>query len=355
MEQNSEHKMYKIQRPIKIFSALALIATITIAAFLPFFSQLAKHISIISLCFGQVALIFLFILAAFPRANYRHIIELSTAYISFIGICFVLLSFLPFDSSNKIFGWENLPSLVLVDLPTLIFLNIGSFVYMNLGFYIYKESEDGSNPENISHTEDDSQNYQESFKDSLIKIYKQYTKSTTKSETPNQIPASKPIAQKLESPMVIPEKRNYGSMEKVKKELKSEVENLFSVYLNEEPASPVSPDKRKEQLNEIEEILIKNLDSSIEEALCMDSHGKILNNSVFRWRDANPEDLIDLFDRHNLSSEKLNTGRLCQVLAKSENHWYMIARYRNNFLALKSNEEDPGALLDTSFKVFKSL
>ncbi len=299
--------------------------TMLITAFIPFFSQLAKNISVISLSFGQVALIFLFILVAFPRANYKHIIELSTAYILFLGSCFVLLSFLPLDPTNKIFGWQSLPALVLVDIPSLIFINVLSFIYMNLGFYIYKPV--SSNATAIHPSTVENTNYQEEFKENLIKTYTETS-----------------LIKTLET-----EVKDFNSMDEVKSELRKEVNSLFSVYLDD------NEDTESGGLNDIEEILVKHLDPSVEEALCMDSEGRVLNNTVFRWKGASPQEILDLFEKHTLSSQNLNTGRLCQVLVSSQDSWHIIAKYKNNFLVLKTGLKDPSPLLNTSFKVFKAI
>ena len=293
---------YVFQRPKNIFTAAMIGVSILIGAFIPFFSQISKDVPIISLAFGQVALVFLFLLVAFPRANYNIIMKLSIAYLAFIGFNFILLSFLPVDPDYKIFAWYSLPDSVIVDIPALIFLNVCSFIYMSLGFYIHKpviSDAITAFPSSIENSEA----YIENFK------YK-------------------------------------------KESLKSEVESLFSVYEEEDLDYA---DEKSEKLNQVEEVLVKHLDPSIEEALCLDQNGKILNNTVFRWYDIEPEEVINLFKRQNNNSQNLNTGRLCQILINSKNKWYIIAKYKANYLALKTSLKDPAPLLQTAFKVFRSL
>jgi hypothetical protein len=320
---------YIFQRPKNIFTAAMLGISIFIGAFIPFFSQISKDVPIISLAFGQVALVFLFLLVAFPRANYQNIVKLSIVYLSFIGFCFIFLSFLPVDPDYKIFAWYSLPDSVIVDIPALIFLNICSFLYMSLGFYIQKPViSDGTVA--FPSAANAGESYTAKFQENMNEIF--HGTQAPNSELPSQ---------------------QYGSVLEAKESLKNEVESLFSVY--DEEGFDYDGDEKSEKLNQVEEVLVKYLDPSVEEALCLDKDGKILNNTVFRWYDIEPEEVINLFKRQNNNSQNLNTGRLCQVLINSKNKWYIIAKFKANYLALKTSLEDPAPLLQTAFKVFRSL
>lgn len=323
--------MYSLKRPRRIFTAVMFGITIFITAFIPFFSQLSTDISILSLCFGQVALALLFILAAFPKADYPFIVKLGTAYLVFITVCFAVLGFMPFAAQNKLFTihaftLSYIPSSAFVDLPSLVFLNISSFIYMNLGYQIFKP-----------------------VSTDKVKLYP----STIKTTQEIKEVAENLVKEEVEVKPEVVEKQN---------ELKTEVDSLFSVYLNEDSYSfedeifeNETQEEKNKKLNVLEGTLLKFIDPEIEEAICMDLQGEALRDSVFKWDGVNPKILIELFKKHNRSSEELNTGRLCQMLVNSKEQWYIIARYRQNYLALKTSMEDPAPLLETAFNVFKSL
>lgn len=322
--------MLEIQKPPRRFTMLMLSISIVLAAFIPVFSQLSTNISIISLLFGQLALVCLYTLASFPRADYELIGKLSLAYLAYIGTCFAVLGLMPMSPENKLFGWQNFPALIMVDIPSFILLNVSAFIYMSLGFTSPKTiSAEQEPPKQNNSILEEAEKYQKQFQENLSQIF---------SKPEPEAPVTESILEVVKP----------VNIDNVKTELRDEVQNLFSDYLPEAPEA-------EGKLNHVEEVLVQNLAPVVEEALCMDEHGNILNNSVFRWQSTEPSELIELFDKHNLSSQQLSTGRLCQMLINSENHWYMIARYRNNFLALKTSAEEPEALLETTFNVFRSL
>lgn len=369
---------FELRRPKRVFTAAAIGIALLISAFIPFFSQIVRDISIFSLVFGQIALIFLYVLAAFPRANNRQIVKLSLGYGLFIGVCFLALSIIPFPVANRLFhiaDLSKLPIEVLVDIPTLIFLNLGAFVYMNLGFYISNPAEKKSQGE--SSTEDSASQDSETKKH--VDSENQNSRNTEKGSKAREAIKNLQAGSKQMVQEAIP---NLGSLMKIQKELKSEVENLFETYFegkesikdkkqkivksyagetsssepNQSPSNDLEPRiENTDELNRIEEILIKNLDTRIQEAVCLDKNGQIMNSDLIKWRDVDGHKLAELFKKNRRQIEDLNTGKLMQVLIASENHWYIIARHREFYLALKSQGKDPSPLLEASYRIFSAI
>jgi len=46
---------------------------------------------------------------------------------------------------------------------------------------------------------------------------------------------------------------------------------------------------------------------------------------------------------------------LCQFLFNDDKYWYIVAKYRGNFILLQTDLADPGILMETIYKVISSL
>lgn len=391
--------MSLMRRPKHVFTAISFAVAILIGALIPFFSKVVKEIPAISLSLGQVALVFLFTLAAFPRASYKQIIKLSINYLVFIGACFALLSFMPFPAETKLFAFNanasSFNSAVAVNLVCFLFLNLVSFIFMNLGFYVYPDSKtkDSSNIEEtetvpveepmaispetnfsqeLLHMQE--QQYEESFAESTIEqpmnqqpsYYEEapmHYEAPAQSYAPeNNMAATENLEGMINSQTFIedPFENLAQTQSKVQQgkqyidELKNEVESLFSLYVTEDDEESRGHDQN-EKLEILENTLLNNLDLNVQEALCVDKDGNILEDTVFHWNSVPKEQLLRIFNEHKEFCKNLRTGKLCQLLINDSGSWFMIARYRGNYLILKTAAPDPLPLLNTSFKVFKAV
>ena len=110
------------------FLAQALLLTVLFTAPMPFLLQWSIAIPLISLVLGEVSLIFLIILATMPKSSMRKITKVAAYHLFFIGMSFAVLSFVPFDSSHKLFTFNEaslgLPSSVSVNILAIIILNL---------------------------------------------------------------------------------------------------------------------------------------------------------------------------------------------------------------------------------------
>jgi hypothetical protein len=138
----------------------------------------------------------------------------------------------------------------------------------------------------------------------------------------------------------------------ISKELKKDVNTLFELYLKDYEAGNLEND---EKLENIENALLSNITPKINGAMCTDKQGNVLHDTVFHWDGYPRETLIQVFNRNNENSKELGTGALCQLLLKDSNYWYLVAKYKGNFLMLQTDENDPSALLETGYKVFKAV
>ena len=331
-------------------NAIILVSSIVAAAIIPFVLPMIKEVPIISLCLGQMALIFLLVLAAFPKANYQDIIRLSTSHLMFVVIAFTVLSFLPFEANQKLFhfadfeGW--FPSMVHTNLIPLIFLNIAGFVYLSLNFVEGEE-------------EEVHEIFKQPVHDPLAKVQESNEHLDSVQMSINSEAQQDPIE---ELSMISLEDHKEETIQEgapaelsVKSsELQEAVDNLFDIYLDDDDfeSEEVYSDEKLEQL---ENTLLDNLDYNIDGALCLNTEGKQLDESVFKWDGPEREELISVFAAYNEASKNSGTGRLCQFLLNEGGFWYMVARFRGNFLVLKAELEEPTPLLETGYKVFRQL
>lgn len=297
-----------INKQIRIsFLLRALLITLILVAPLPFFTRIIKEIPLVSLILGEVSLIFLVVLASFPKADLKNILRVGSQYLFFIGITFAILSFLPIDSKFKLFSFMvmkgSIPNLVSVNIIGIILLNTIACLFFGMEL----------------NRKEPTRRFRNSEEREMAKLAN------------------------------LTEEREETEF---KKELKKEVNSLFDIYLKDYELGQI---ENNEKLEDIENILLGNIGENITGAMCIDKDGNMLHNSVFHWSGYPKEKLLECFQENNLSSKELGTGALCQMLYKDNNHWYIIAKYRGNYLVLQSEADKPGNLLETCYRVFKAL
>ena len=297
-----------INKKVRIsFLIQALLITLVLVAPLPFFTRIVKDIPLVSLLLGEVSLIFLVVLASFPKAGIKDILRIGSQYLFFIGACFAILSFIPLESKFKLFSFGEMAGMI----PNLVSVNIIGIVILNTIACLF-------------------------FGMELNR--KEPTRRFKSAEEREMAQLAHLTEERQET--------------EFKREMKKEVNSLFDIYLKDYELGEI---ENNEKLENIENILLENIDESITGAMCIDKDGNMLHNSVFHWSGYPKEKLLECFEENNQSSKTLGTGALCQMLYKDNNHWYIIAKYRGNYLILQSETTSPGNLLGTCYRVFKAL
>lgn len=293
-----------------------LITTLVIALLLvtpiPFLTRIIREVPLISFFLGEISLVFLVILASFPKAGIKEIISASSQFLLVIAICVGILSLIPLQQDFRLFAFgeieAGIPNLVSINVIGIIVLNFIVCFLLNLELKRQK-----SNPNNGS-----------------------FSKRRSKNLSMEQINAD------AESNMIT----------KMGSELKKEVNSLFDLYLKEYE----SGDKEENiKLQNFEAALLENISNDITGAVCVDKNGLILKDTVFTWSGYPKESLIEMFKRDNHISSELGTGILCQKLFIDNGVWYVIAKFRGNYLIMQTDRKDPSPLLETTYKVFKAL
>ena len=295
----------EINKQIRLkFLFNALLVTLFLGAPIPFFSQIVKEIPLISLLLGEVSLIFLVILASFPKAGIRDIVKIGCYYLVFISICFSLLSFIPVETKYKLFAFDAfegfMPNLVSINLIGLIILNTIACLFFGM-------------------------------------------------ELSRKVPASTQKSREIEQ---LADVQSGVPKSKAAEVMKQEVNSLFDLYLKDYKLGKL---EENDKLENLERALLENMDSDISGALCADKDAKLLEDTVFAWSGYSKDALLEVFNAQSQNSKDLGTGRLCQILFQDSDHWYIVAKYRGNYLMLQTEQANPGPLLETSYRVFKAL
>lgn len=300
-DQPAERKL----RPAFLVNAMLL--TLVLVAPIPFLTQFVKEIPLISLILGEVSLIFLIVLASFPKAGIKEIIKLGLQYLIFLSLAFSVLSFMPFAQKFKLFAFEMtntaIPNSVAVNIVGLVLINV--LVCILFAIELNRKA-----PVRRFKTKEERD---------MAKIAELETEQERSSFSNN---------------------------------LKAEVNSLFDLYLKDYESGEIESNRK---LENIENVLLSNIDMNISGAVCVDKDGKMLHNTVFNWAGHAKDTIMDVFNRHNDISKKLGTGMLCQMIFQDREHWYIIAKFRGNYLILQTEEKDPAPLLETCYKVFRVL
>jgi cell division protein FtsB len=313
------------------FLLISFFLVVALSGLLPFFLDFSKEIPLISLVLGQIALVFLFVLGSFPKAEIKELMRVSSVSLLFIGLAYSLLGFLPFE--QKVFVLQIsqtiFPDSVSVNLASLLVLNIFSFTLLNIDFNLRN---------NVSQEETTAKKFDE-IKPKQNEKFK---------EEPKQ---QKPIKQEIKKLQV---EEDRISRQKLETALKREVDSLFDLYLHDYEGT----NDTKEQsidLELFENALLNNMDMNIRGAICLDKHAETLKDTVFHWDGTNKDTLIEFFKKNDAISRQIGAGKLCQLLVSNDDHWYIISKFRGNYLVLKSANMDIKPLINTAYKVFKSL
>lgn len=287
------------------FLAKSIPLTLLLVVPIPFFSQIITEIPFVTLILGEVSLFFLIVLASFPKAGLAEVIKTSSRYILFIGICFTLLGFTPLEPKYKLFSFQVLgsgvPNAVAVNLIGLVLLNVLTCIFFSI---------------ELKHA-------------------------------PEQVPEPK-----LDPARELKELERLSERKQNAAKIKKEVNTLFDLYLKD---YELGISEKNDKLENIESALLKNIDLDISGAMCIDKEGKMLHDTIFTWSGYSKESLLELFKAQNENSKTLGTGVLCQMLFQDPERWYMAAKYRGNYLLLQTETRSPAPLLETCYRVFKSL
>ncbi len=294
-----------------------LLTTLVIALILgtpiPFLTRIIKEIPLVSLFLGEVSLVFLVILASFPKAGIKEIVTISSQFLIVIGVCFGILSLIPIAPEFRLFSFgdieSGIPNLVSVNIIGVIALNFVVCFLLNIEL---KRKKHANAPAGS------------------------FSQRRLKNKNFNLAPDIEGVG----------EVKTFGS------ELKKDVNSLFDLYLKEYEDGQIDINLK---LENIEKVLLENINLDITGAMCIDKDGAVLHDTVFQWSGYPKENMLDLFQRNNQISKDLGTGVLCQMLFKDGTHWYIIAKFRGNYLILQSEKKNPSPLLETSYKVFKAL
>jgi len=65
------------------------------------------------------------------------------------------------------------------------------------------------------------------------------------------------------------------------------------------------------------------------------------------------DDLMAIFSSHQDLITKMDSGILCQMLFAQGEHWYLIAKFKSQYIIMRSCQSEPSSLLDTGYKVLK--
>ncbi len=275
---------------------------------IPFFTQIIKEIPFLTLFLGEVSLIFLVVLASYPKAGLNEILKIGSKYLFFIALSFALLGFLPISPKYKLFSFQILgtgfPSSVAVNLIGLIVLNVITCLLFG------KENQNHINRE------------------------------------------VRPQAIVPDPTQELKQMEKLVERKKINAKIKKEVNTLFDLYLKDYELGQID---KNDRLENIEAALLKSIDMDISGALCVDKDGKVLHDTVFTWSGYSKDMLIELFKTQNENSKSLGTGLLCQMLFNDNSFWYIVAKYRGNYLLLQTESKSPAPLLETCYRVFKSL
>jgi hypothetical protein len=304
--------------PIKN-TILAILLSVGLTIPVLFLTRSNLETPLISLILGQVAIVFLVVLAAFPKHRLVEICGICSKYLCFIAFCFAIIAFIPFPDSNKLLAFTKFYGIV----PMMINTNIIAVLMLNLIAALF---------------------------------YIRFTKRNTElqNETANHIENQYQTGANFEAQFDNKPKHNPTNQQQTmtaKKEPETEMQALFNIYLDEKNIS----DNQDEKLDNIENAVLENLCEDITGAQCLNRNGQTLEDSVLNWQGYDKQNLIAIFNKNNLASVQLGMKALCQFLFNDDKYWYIVAKYRGNFILLQTDLADPGILMETIYKVISSL
>jgi hypothetical protein len=314
------------------FSFLAIAFLICNLVVLPFdfFLQLKITVPFWSFYLIEISFVFLILFAAFPKTPINSIIKISVVFLVFISFCFLLQGFLPFAAEHKILSFEineELNSLkIVINLIGLAVLHI-------LGCFLFasellrrdernQEASENSDPgSTLQYQRDLSQEHDAKYQN---------------------LQAAQALINDNQDEIINEDDPDY----------KENLSSLFDIYLDDYENNQNQVEKK---IGNMENILLNNLKDGVTGAMCLNENGDELHDPVFHWEGFNKFDLIELYKANDNLSENLNEGALCQMLFCDNEHWYLVAKYRGNYLLLQTDDSKPDTLIENSFYLVQAI
>lgn len=313
------------------FLAIAFLLCNLIVLPFDFFLQLKITVPFWSFYLIEISFAFLILFAAFPKTRINSIIKICVVFLVFISFCFVLQGFLPFAAEHKILAFEvneDLNSLkIVINLIGLIVLHIlGCFLFAS---ELLRKEDGDAEAQSPVDDEGSTLQYQREF--------------NQEQELQNQIlNNSQESLQEEAEDFLDQEEPNY----------KENLSSLFDIYLDDYDNNQNQVEKK---IGNMEKVLLDNLKDGVTGAMCLDANGEELHDPVFHWEGFNKFDLIDLYKSNDDLSANLDEGSLCQMLFSDNDHWYLVAKYRGNYLLLQTDDSKPDSLIENSFYLVQAI
>ncbi len=359
-----------------------------ISAFVPVFFDITKSLPVLSLCLAQLALVFIFVLLAFPKANYQGLMRMSRYYISFLVINFSALTFLPVP--HKLFSFGEItdtvtwmpfpfPELVSANVTSLITINVLSFLFLAIlpqetpeSVRIPEGRMKAAGPVSIEddliiHAPNDLEYVGELSKSAEIKVPQPNTTAEQVGILEEVLAARKAEAEPVPAETLSDDQLAFlaqiGAVEETASVLSpvaapsffdaapATTETLGSVYASETNEAPAS----RERLEHLEQTLLNNIDFKIDEALCINTDGEGLEDTIFHWHSGDKAQILKIFETYNKFVSSTEMGELCQLAFKYGRDWYMISKYQGSYLVLKTAHTDPAPVLETTYRVLTAV
>lgn len=312
------------------FIAIAFLICNLIVLPFDFFLQLKFTVPFWSFYLIEISFVFLILFAAFPKTPINSILKICVVFLVFISMCFLLQGFLPFAAEHKILSFEvneGLNSLkIVINIIGLVVLHLLA-CFLFASELLRKDNE--GNPQNPVDDSASTLQYQREVSQDQGIIEQSYDDTQE-------------FAQEEYQEEAIGEDPDY----------KENLSSLFDIYLDDYENDQNQVQKK---ISNMEQVLMENLKEGVTGAMCLNENGEELHDPVFHWEGFNKYDLIDLYKSNDDLSANLDEGSLCQMLFSDNSHWYLVAKYRGNYLLLQTDETKPDTLIENSFYLVQAI
>ena len=300
-----------------------------------FFIPLKLTVPFWSFYLLETSFVFVVLFIAFPKIEIRSLIKISVVFLLFISLCFFIQGFLPFAPEHKILSFyinEVQNSLkIVINLVGVIVLHLASCFLFASELFRKVAPQD----QTLQYKKEEPIN-QSLDQDIMLSDIPNFHNTEEQQVAPQE---------KLST-------KDYISHLNEDSDYKESLNSLFDIYL-EDYENNLS--QEEQDLGNMETILIENLKQGITGAMCLNSQGEELHDPVFRWEGFGKFDLMELFQSNDNLSANLNEGSLCQMIFSDKTHWYLIAKYRGNYLLLQTTEKAPDKLIENSFYLVQAI
>jgi len=266
----------------------------------------------------EIPFCFLILFLAFPKYDLKPLLKIAPAFIAFLALSFVLHGFLPFSAQHKLISYSvlelNLQMELTINLIAVLSLHL-------LTIFLFAS-------EALRETKDKDLYYEASPGDSL-----QYQKQT-----------AEPNLQEQQTQSLLEDDYEEDT------DIREDINSLFDLYIDDVNLE----DDSQELINHLEEILINNLHEGITGVMCLGPNAEELHSEIFHWQGFAKQQLLDLFKRNNEISLNLDEGNLCQLLFSDTQYWYLVAKFRGNYLLLQTTESQPDLLVENGFYLIQA-